>query len=80
MGNNIYGCDKCQQACPWNKFATPTHIEELQPSTSLLSMTDEKWEQLDEDTYRTLFKDSAVKRAKYHGLMRNIQAAKQQKN
>lgn len=80
MGNNIYGCDQCQQACPWNQFATPTHIEELQPSTSLLNMTDEKWEQLDEDTYRTLFKGSAVKRAKYHGLMRNIQAAKQQKN
>ena len=80
MGNNIYGCDQCQQACPWNQFATPTHIEELQPSPSLLNMTDEKWEQLDEDTYRTLFKGSAVKRAKYHGLMRNIQAAKQQKN
>ena len=42
-------------------------------------MTDEQWEQLDEDTYRTLFKGSAVKRAKYAGLMRNIQAARQEK-
>ncbi len=74
MGNVIYGCDRCQQACPWNKFATPTDITELQPREELLQMTREKWNHLTIEQYRVLFKGSAVKRAKYDGLMRNIAA------
>ena len=77
MGNSIYGCDCCQQACPWNRFAMPTDIPELQPSDSLLNMTREKWQQLSVEEYRELFRGSAVKRAKYEGLMRNIQAVKE---
>lgn len=73
MGNFIYGCDRCQLACPWNRFATPTDIPEFHPSKELLSMTRQRWEQLSEDDYRHLFKGSAVKRAKYAGLTRNIQ-------
>ena len=72
MGDFIYGCDRCQQACPWNRFAKPTKIAEFQPSEELMSMTREQWVQLREDEYRRLFKGSAVKRAKYAGLMRNI--------
>ncbi len=75
MGDCIYGCDKCQTACPWNKFATPTTIPEFQPKEELLEMTMEKWRGLTVEDYRRLFKGSAVKRAKYEGLMRNIQAA-----
>lgn len=74
MGRVIYGCDRCQQACPWNRYAHPNHTPELQPKPELLSMTREKWQHLSEDDYRRLFKGSAVKRAKYAGLMRNIQA------
>lgn len=74
MGDTIYGCDRCQQACPWNRFSSPTREPLLQPKTELLEMTREKWQQLSEDDYRKLFKGSAVKRAKYCGLMRNIQA------
>lgn len=74
MGNVIYGCDRCQQVCPWNKFATPTNIPELQPRNELLTMTREKWDHLTIEQYRVLFKGSAVKRAKYDGLMRNIAA------
>ena len=74
MGNTIYGCDRCQTACPWNRLAPPTDIPELQPRTELLEMTREKWLRLSEDDYRRLFKGSAVKRAKYTGLMRNINA------
>ncbi len=73
MGNFIYGCDRCQLACPWNRFATSTDIPEFHPSKELLSMTRQRWEQLSEDEYRHLFKGSAVKRAKYAGLTRNIQ-------
>ncbi len=74
MGNTIYGCDHCQQACPWNRFSIPNNTPELQPKPEFLSMTRDKWMQLSEDDYRELFKKSAVKRAKYEGLMRNIQA------
>lgn len=72
MGDTFYGCDRCQQACPWNRFATPNTTPELQPSDELLHMTREKWHNLTVEEYRKLFKGSAVKRAKYDGLMRNI--------
>ena len=70
--NSIYGCDICQLACPWNRFAVPTTEPSFQPSEALLTMTKEKWHNLTEEQYRQLFKGSAVKRAKYAGLMRNI--------
>ena len=70
--NSIYGCDICQLACPWNRFAVPTTEPAFQPSEALLTMTKEKWHNLTEEQYRQLFKGSAVKRAKYEGLMRNI--------
>lgn len=74
MRGTIYGCDRCLQACPWNRFA-PTATEPLlQPSAELLQMTKERWHDLTPETYRRLFKGSAVKRAKYEGLMRNIRA------
>lgn len=76
MGNFIYGCDRCQQACPWNSFAQPTDISEMQPSEEFLDMTKDKWENLTLEDYRRIFKGSAVKRVKYEGLMRNIDAAK----
>jgi len=75
MGNSIYGCDRCQQACHWNRKARPTEIPQLQPNERLLTMTRQQWQHLSEDDYRQLFKGSAVKRAKYSGLMRNIEAA-----
>ena len=74
LGLSIYGCDRCQQVCPWNRFAQPTAIPEFQPSEALLQMKRADWQQLSVDRYRQLFKGSAVKRAKYEGLMRNIRA------
>ena len=74
MGDTIYGCDRCQRVCPWNRFAKPTDEPHLQPNEDLLKMTKEDWQQLSIDTYRQLFRGSAVKRAKYEGLMRNIHA------
>lgn len=74
MGDTVYGCDRCQTACPWNRFATPTSEPLLQPRSELLSMTRDRWSRLTVDEYRSLFKGSAVKRAKYEGLMRNIRA------
>lgn len=74
MGSGIYGCDVCQRVCPHNRFAEPTVVSEFAPSEKLLSMTREDWEGLTEEEFRSLFKGSSVKRAKYSGLKRNIDA------
>lgn len=77
MGDTIYGCDRCQTACPWNRFATPNTEPALQPKPELLSMSKEKWHNLTVEDYRRLFKGSAVKRVKFDGLKRNITVKKQ---
>jgi epoxyqueuosine reductase len=76
MGKCIYGCDRCQLACPHNRFAQPTDIEEFNPSEEFMSMQTEDWKKLSKEEYERLFSDSAVKRAKYEGLMRNINQIK----
>lgn len=73
MGDMFYGCDRCLRACP-HLHGVPTTEPLLQPSEALLSMTPTDWQQLTLEQYRLLFKGSAVKRAKYEGLMRNLQA------
>ena len=80
MGETFYGCDRCQQVCPWNAKAKPTSEPLLQPTSELLSMKDEDWQQLSVEQYRKLFKGSAVKRAKYEGLMRNIKAIRNEQD
>lgn len=72
LGNNIYGCDICLRVCPWNRRAVPTDVPEFQPKPQLLAMTKQRWSALTQTEYQQLFKGSAVKRAKYSGLMRNI--------
>lgn len=74
MGHCVYGCDRCAEACPWNRFARPTAETDFQPSDALRRMTADDWQHLTPEQYRTLFKGSAVKRAKYEGLLRNIRA------
>ena len=71
----IYGCDKCQAVCPWNKFAKPTTTPELQPDEALIDMSKADWNELDEEHYRLITRHSAMKRAKYNGLRRNIDIA-----
>lgn len=72
MDDWIFGCDVCQDVCPWNRFSKP-HSEPLfEPHPDLLTMSNKDWEEITEETFRKVFKDSAVKRTKYSGLIRNI--------
>ncbi|TBN01911.1 tRNA epoxyqueuosine(34) reductase QueG [Hyunsoonleella flava] len=69
----IFGCDVCQDVCPWNRFSK-AHSEPLfNPHPELLSMSKKDWEEITEETFRKVFKKSAVKRTKYSGLKRNIE-------
>lgn len=68
----IFGCDVCQDVCPWNKFSKPHNEPLFNPHPDLLSMTKKDWEEITEDVFRKVFKKSAVKRTKFSGLQRNI--------
>lgn len=70
--NWIFGCDICQDVCPWNRHARPHHEPAFVPHPDLGSMEKQDWEEMTEEVFRRLFKKSAVKRAKYKGLKRNI--------
>ncbi|WP_430810822.1 MULTISPECIES: tRNA epoxyqueuosine(34) reductase QueG [unclassified Carboxylicivirga] len=70
--NWAFGCDICQEACPWNWKARPTKEEALQPHPDLLQLSKEDWHTMSEDRFRELFRKSAVKRTKYTGLKRNL--------
>ncbi len=68
----MFGCDVCQDVCPWNRFSKPHNEPLFNPKPDLLSMTRKDWEEITEDVFRKVFKKSAVKRTKYSGLARNI--------
>ncbi len=67
-----FGCDVCQDVCPWNRFSKPHNEPLFNPHPDLLSFTKKDWEEITEETFRAVFKNSAVKRAKFSGLKRNI--------
>jgi len=74
--NWMFGCDACQDVCPWNRFSK-SHREPLfNPHPDLLAMSKKDWEEITEETFKKVFKDSAVKRTKFSGLKRNIQFLK----
>ena len=74
LGNRLYGCDTCQLVCPWNRFAQPTEVAEFQPSDAFLSLNDAQLHGFTQTDYQRFFAHSAVKRAKYEGLLRNSRA------
>ena len=72
MDNWMFGCDVCQEVCPWNRFSTPHNEPAFKPSFDLLNFTKKEWEDLSEETFQKLFQKSAIKRTKFKGLKRNI--------
>jgi len=70
--NWMFGCDICQEVCPWNRFAAPHTEEAFLPHPELLDMTSQNWLELSEEVFQKVFRHSAVKRTKYAGLKRNI--------
>ena len=72
----MFGCDICQDVCPWNRFSKPHSEEKFIPNVDLLSMTKKDWEEITEEIFKRVFKKSAVKRTKFGGLQRNIKYLK----
>ena len=68
----MFGCDICQDVCPWNRFSKEHNEPLFNPKPELLSMSKKDWEEITQDTFKKVFKESAVKRTKYKGLVRNI--------
>ncbi|PNQ74024.1 tRNA epoxyqueuosine(34) reductase QueG [Hanstruepera neustonica] len=77
MDNWMFGCDVCQDVCPWNRFSKPHQEPLFDPHPDLLDMTKQDWEEITEETFKKVFKKSAVKRTKFSGLKRNINFLKQ---
>lgn len=72
----IFGCDVCQDVCPWNRFATPTLENRFAPKDDLLQFSKKDWQEITQETFAKVFGKSAVKRTKFDGLKRNIDFVK----
>ncbi|OAQ38152.1 epoxyqueuosine reductase [Pedobacter psychrophilus] len=77
MDNWAFGCDICQDVCPWNRFSVPHQHEEFKPHPDLLKLNKKDWEEITSDVFSEVFRNSAVKRTKLEGLKRNISFLKE---
>jgi epoxyqueuosine reductase len=70
--NWLFGCDVCQDICPWNRFSKPTKELLFTPIPEILNFSTNQWEEITEESFKTIFKNSALKRSKYKGIKRNL--------
>jgi len=68
----MFGCDVCQDVCPWNRFSKPHHEEKLKANPALLSMSQKDWEEITEEVFTKTFSGSPLKRAGYEGIKKNL--------
>ena len=76
MEDWVFGCDICQDVCPWNRFSKPNTEERFTPKQEILHNNWEDWEEITEDVFKNVFKKSAIKRTKFSGFLRNLHFAK----
>lgn len=76
MDDWMFGCDICQDVCPWNRFSKPHQEPLFHPKEELINFSKKDWEEITEETFKKVFKKSAVKRTKFAGLQRNIRFLK----
>ena len=74
--NWAFGCDVCQDVCPWNRFSSPHSIKEFMPVNAIFDFSATDWEDLTEEKFKIIFKDSPIKRTKFNGIKRNLQFLK----
>jgi epoxyqueuosine reductase len=70
--NWMFGCDTCQDVCPWNRFSKPTSEINFTPLPEILNFTKNDWEALTEESFKIIFKNSPLKRSKFDGVKRNL--------
>ncbi len=70
--NKMFGCDICQDVCPWNRFSKPHHENHFTPIPEILNFSKNDWEEITEESFKIIFKDSPLKRAKFAGIKRNL--------
>lgn len=68
----MFGCDVCQDVCPWNRFSKPHHEQHFNPIPEILILTTQQWEAMSEETFKKVFKNSPIKRTKFAGIQRNL--------
>ena len=68
----LFGCDTCQDVCPWNRFSRPTQEPSFAPIPGVLNLTSRDWEALSEETFQELFRDSPIRRTGWEGIRRNL--------
>ncbi|MBI2257311.1 MAG: tRNA epoxyqueuosine(34) reductase QueG [Flavobacteriia bacterium] len=74
LENWIFGCDICQEVCPWNKFSLVHNEIQFEPKINLLEMNKKQWQELSEEQFKILAKNSPLKRSKWKGLKRNVES------
>jgi epoxyqueuosine reductase len=75
--NWMFGCDTCQDVCPWNRFSKPHHEMQFSPVPEILNLSSAEWEEMSEETFRKIFKNSPLSRSKYKGIQRNLKFIKE---
>ncbi|MBN8857771.1 MAG: tRNA epoxyqueuosine(34) reductase QueG [Sphingobacteriales bacterium] len=70
--NWLFGCDVCQEVCPWNRFSSPTHETAFSPIPEILNFSTQDWEELTEENFKKIFRHSPIRRAKFSGIKRNL--------
>jgi epoxyqueuosine reductase len=75
--NWLFGCDVCQEVCPWNRFSSPTHETAFSPIPEILNFSTQDWEELTEENFKKIFRHSPIRRTKFSGIKRNLRFIRQ---